>query len=91
MKYRIEYHRGAKSIVNEPNLSEDYSEILSSISEIDEHQILEFFLNQKKEERELGKKNYKKSSVNYANWRTQLCSSYLVNYNLNQVKTTQPP
>ena len=61
MKYRIEYHRGAKSIVNEPNLSEDYSEILSSISEIDEHQILEFFLNQMKEERKLGKINYKKS------------------------------
>jgi len=60
MKYRVEYHRGAKSIVNEPNLSEDYSEILSSISEIDESQILEFFLNQKKEEKAKGK-NYRKS------------------------------
>ena len=72
MKYRIEYHRGAKSIVNEPNLSEDYSEILSSISEIDEHQILEFFLNQKKEERELGKKNYKKSVSDALNHHLRL-------------------
>jgi hypothetical protein len=72
MKYRIEYHRGAKSIVNEPNLSEDYAEILSSISEIDEHQILEFFLNQKKEERELGKKNYKKSVSDALNHHLRL-------------------
>ena len=61
MKYRIEYHRGAKSIVNEPNLKTDYEDILSALSEIEESQLLDYFLTQKKEEKAKGKKNYRKS------------------------------
>ena len=61
MKYRIEYHRGAKSIVNEPNLKTDYEDILSALSEIEESQLLDYFLTQKKEEKAEGKKNYRKS------------------------------
>jgi len=61
MKIRIEHHRGAGSIVNEPNLKPDYEEILTALDEIEEKQLLEYFLKQKREEEAAGKKNYRKS------------------------------
>ena len=61
MKIRVEYHRGAGSIVNEPNLKQDYEEILSSLDEIRESELLDYFLKQKQDEKAAGKKNYRKS------------------------------
>ena len=61
MKIRIEHHRGAGSIVNETNLKPDYEEILTALDEIEEKQLLEYFLKQKREEEAAGKKNYRKS------------------------------
>ena len=59
MKIRIEHHRGSRSIVNEPNLKPDYEEILTALDEIEEKQLLEYFLKQKREEEAAGKKNYR--------------------------------
>ena len=50
MKIRIEYHRGAGSIVNEPNLKPDYEEILTALEELEEGKLLEYFLGQKQKE-----------------------------------------
>ena len=61
MKIRVEYHRGAGSIVNEPNLKQDYDEILSALDDILENELLDYFLKQKQEEKAAGKKNYRKS------------------------------
>mgnify|MGYP001223325611 FL=1 len=61
MKIRVEYHRGAGSIVNEPNLKQDYEEILSALDDILEDELLDYFLKQKQEEKSAGKKNYRKS------------------------------
>tara|TARA_Y100001935_G_scaffold248362_1_gene245441 strand:- start:428 stop:1057 length:630 start_codon:yes stop_codon:yes gene_type:complete len=61
MKIRVEYHRGARSIVNEPNLKQDYEEILSALDDILEDELLDYFLKQKQEEKSAGKKNYRKS------------------------------
>ena len=47
MKIRVEYHRGAGSIVNEPNLKQDYEEILSALDDILEEELLDYFLKQK--------------------------------------------
>jgi len=50
MKIRIEHHRGAGSIVNEPNLKPDYEEILTALEELEEGKLLEYFLGQKQKE-----------------------------------------
>ena len=50
MKIRAKYHRGAGSIINEPNLKPDYEEILTALDELEESRLLEFFLGQKQKE-----------------------------------------
>ena len=61
MKIRVEYHRGAGSIVNDPNLKSDYDEILSALDKIQESELFKYFLKQKQDEKAQGKKNYRKS------------------------------